>query len=222
MKNCLIFDLDGTLASTVPLIFETWQYIFEKYENRKYSQSDLIGIFGTNDEEKALMKFFPDRVEEAKADWLEYYTENHNKALLFPGIENLLIRLKNWKIPMGICTNKCSQTTEITVKAFGLDRFFPVIISASEVPSGKPRPDGIFKICKYHDVPPNRAWMIGDNRSDLLAARNSGALGISALWGALDVGRSLSAGADVVCRTVNDFRIFCEINLNGYKTVSHY
>ena len=48
--KCIVFDIDGTLTQTAPLIFESFNYVANKYIGRTYSIPEIISKFGPTEE----------------------------------------------------------------------------------------------------------------------------------------------------------------------------
>ena len=44
--DTIIFDFDGTLANTLPLIYDSFQKLFQKYDNRLITPEEIRSMFG--------------------------------------------------------------------------------------------------------------------------------------------------------------------------------
>ena len=93
--KCIVFDMDGTLTQTNQLIYDSFNYIAEKYAGRTYSIPEITAMFGPPEEGALLEIVGPDQIGEAMKDYLTYYRLHHNQsAQIYPGIEHILSFIK--------------------------------------------------------------------------------------------------------------------------------
>jgi HAD superfamily hydrolase (TIGR01549 family) len=176
-----IFDVDGTLTSTNQLIFDSFNFIAKKYLNRKFTDEEIVAMFGPT-EDVILKKWCEDKFDEARIEYYKYYSDNHWKAKLYPGIKEILDYLKNNKFPIGIFTGKGREATMITLKKLGVDHYFDLIVTGDDVANHKPSADGILKFVNHFKLKNERVLMIGDSVSDVKASKEAGIKVASALW----------------------------------------
>ncbi len=86
-----------------------------------------------------------ENIEAAKNDYFTYYSKNHWKAELYPGIIDILKYLRNQNYPLGIFTGKGRQASLITLNKLGVDQYFDLIVTGDDVINHKPSPEGILK-----------------------------------------------------------------------------
>ena len=176
-----IFDVDGTLTSTNQLIFDSFNFIAKKYLNRTFTDEEIVAMFGPT-EDVILKKWCEDKFDEARIEYYKYYSDNHWKAKLYPGINDILDYLKNKKFPLGIFTGKGREATMITLKKLGVDHYFDLIVTGDDVANHKPSADGILKFVNHFKLKNERVLMIGDSVSDVKASKEAGIKVASALW----------------------------------------
>ena len=176
-----IFDVDGTLTSTNQLIFDSFNFIAKKYLNRKFTDEEIVAMFGPT-EDVILKKWCEDKFDEARIEYYKYYSDNHWKAKLYPGINDILDYLKNKKFPLGIFTGKGREATMITLKKLGVDHYFDLIVTGDDVANHKPSAEGILKFVNHFKLKNERVLMIGDSVSDVKASKEAGIKVASALW----------------------------------------
>ena len=190
MKKLLIFDLDGTLGDTQPLlnfifadaltecgIPETEEHIRELVKESGYRP--------TKDGGHAPVAYL-DRVPD---DFGIYFWSNYEnyymKAAdrLYGGIRETLAELKVHGHKIAVFSNKPHRFTErIINKAFG-EGYFDFILGGTPEIAPKPEPTGILYICKMLGIKPEDAYMIGDLPADAASAVSANANYIGALWG---------------------------------------
>jgi len=176
-----IFDIDGTLTSTNQLIFDSFNYIAKKYLNKSFSDEEIVAMFGPT-EDVILKQWCGDKFKEAKKEYYTYYSKNHWKAKLYPGIKDILNYLKNKNYPLGIFTGKGRQASLITLKKLEVDHYFNLIVTGDDVTNHKPSAEGILKFVNQFGLKKDRVLMIGDSVSDVKASKEAGIKIASVLW----------------------------------------
>ena len=79
--DAFIFDIDGTLTSTNQLIFDSFNFIANKYLGRTFTDEEIIDLFGPT-EDVILKEWCGEKFEEAKRNYYDYYSKNHSIAQL--------------------------------------------------------------------------------------------------------------------------------------------
>jgi histidinol-phosphate aminotransferase len=107
---------------------------------------------------------------------------------------------------LGVVTGRPGDEARYTLARFGLDRYFPVIISNDDIPEGggKPRPDGLILAASM--LAADRGFYVGDTGDDMRAALRARLVPVGILPpdGGRTQKRSLSrSGAAVVLDSVN-------------------
>jgi pyrophosphatase PpaX len=179
----IIFDMDGTLAQTNDLIFNTFNYISQKYCNTPLTPEQITAMFGPP-EDAAIQNMVPDKIyETAMQDFYRYYADNHEeRADLYPGMRESLEKLKENGFNLGLFTGKGRVTTEITLKKLDIQEFFSAVVTGHDVILHKPSGEGIKKILKVFNISPSEALMVGDSVADILAATEVGVDVAAVLW----------------------------------------
>ena len=177
----IIFDIDSTLTYTNQLIFDSFNHITEKYLGKKFSDEEIIALFGPT-EDIILKKLCGKNYESAKYDYYNYYRENHAIAQLYDGIRDLIIDIKKKNVLLSIFTGKGRTSSLITLDVLGLTEFFDLIVTGDDVKNHKPHPEGIIKFLDKFRLNPKQVLMIGDAPSDIIAARECGVEIASAVW----------------------------------------
>ena len=179
--KAVIFDLDGTLANTLPLCIQAFRQSIEPIVNRPISDTEIIATFGPS-EEGTIMTLAPDHYEKGLSDYLFFYEAFHDicpKA--FGGIKELLTTLKNKQVHIAMVTGKGKYSTHISLKRFDLTHFFEFIETG--VPGGPRKADGIQIILdSLPGLKKEEFIYVGDATSDIIARRKVGIPVIAAAW----------------------------------------
>lgn len=201
----IIFDLDGTLADTLPLCFASFARVFERYAGRALSRDEIEPLFGPS-EEGIIRGLVPDRWEAALEEYLEFYQREHaHYGREIDGIADLLAWLARRRTRVGIVTGKGSRSGEISLRELGLAAHVSAIRYGS--PLGGVKPYAIRDMLDEWMIPPERAAYVGDSPSDMLDATCSGVSPIGAAWAPGSNPAALrAAGALYVFTTPSDLQ----------------
>ncbi len=215
MKNFegIIFDIDGTLASTHDLIFESFNHVIKKYYNKRLTTEEIVALFGPT-EDVILKEWMKDNYEKARKDYYDFYESQHEEmANIFPGLEEIIKLIKSKKIPLGIFTGKGRDTSIITLKAIKLHDYFDLIVTGDDVKEHKPAPEGIKKFLNAFNLRPEKVLMVGDTNTDVIASRNAGIRCALVLWDEFSRSKYSNAEADFIFYSVEEFQKFIEENI---------
>lgn len=187
MFEYVFFDLDGTLTDSEPGIVNAALYTLEKYnitvnekeELRKFIGPPLQDSFSTD------YGFNEEEIEEAIATFREYYADKgifENEV--YPGIEEVLIELKNRGKKLVIATSKPEVFTLQVLKHFDLLKYFDCIEAAS-LDDSRIKKGIIIKeaIEKLNITDLSKVVMVGDRKHDIKGANINGISSIGVLWG---------------------------------------
>lgn len=215
MLKCIIFDMDGTLTETNRLIFDSFNFIVQKYQGKTMSEKEITALFGPPEEGAIIPIVGEGNADQAMREYLEFYRKNHAKlARLYPGIRPLLKFLKEKKVWLALFTGKGIHTTNITLTELGLDGFFDLVVTGNDVVNHKPSSEGIRKILGHFGVRPEEAVMIGDSVSDVRAAREAGVLIGAVLWDSYGKEEVLKQRTDGVFHNVEELHTWLRNQLD--------
>lgn len=180
--EAVLFDLDGTLVDSLPLIFRTYRQVFDEM-GIPWNESDLEKMIGLP--LKDIGKYFTgkeaSRFEELYQ--LYYHRDLERYTRLYPGTLAVLSILEKHKIKLGIVTSKGKPGTTRTAAFTGLDRFMEVIVTAHDVSRHKPDPEPLLHAVQLLGAHVSRTIYIGDSSFDILTGRNAGARTLGVTWG---------------------------------------
>ncbi len=188
--NTYIFDLDGTLLSTLTDLVASTNYALRRYGMPEHTYED-IRLFVGNGVKKLIERAVPEGIGNSDFDnvymtFREHYMEHSlDTTGPYPGIMELLAELKKRGKRMAVVSNKFYAATE------GLCRYFfggyiDVAIGERDGIHKKPAPDAVFEAMRRLGADKESTVYIGDSDVDIETARNSGLPCISVLWGFRD------------------------------------
>lgn len=108
-----------------------------------------------------------------------------------------LVRLSA-RYRLAAVSNSGSDFNKVWLGHHGFSRFFSVFIGEQEVARKKPHPDGLLLAAEKLFVPVDTCFYVGDAQSDMLAAKNAGAVPVGVLTGTADRNLLEKAGAALV------------------------
>ncbi|MHA4810506.1 HAD family hydrolase [Flavitalea flava] len=203
--KAVIFDLDGTLADTLPLCIEAFRRSVEPLIHRSVTDEEIIATFGPS-EEGTIMALAPDHYEKGVADYLHFYQILHGLCPEpFGGIRDLLTELKKKSVRIAMVTGKGKHSTTISLQQFGLTPFFEYIETGS--PYGPRKAEGIeIVLNQFGDIPKDAVIYVGDAPSDITASRKAGIPVIAAAWAETAEPEKLKEGRpDEIFYTISHF-----------------
>ncbi len=209
MRNfdCVIFDVDGTLVSSLKLILDSMNHIARKYLNKTFSDKEILDLFGPT-EEAIIKKLYNERFEEAEKDYFNFYSDNHSEVDIFNGMKEIIQELKDRNVKLAVFTGKGKRSTEITLEKSGYNNLFEILITGDDVKECKPSGEGIIKILDYFDVSKDKTLMIGDSSHDVIAAQDAGVKIASVLWDSFSLEEIIKLKPDYLFKNLDELKIF--------------
>lgn len=179
--KAVIFDLDGTLANTLPLCISAFRQSVEPLINRSLSDAEIIATFGPS-EEGTIMALVPDHYDKGVTGYLQLYESLHSMCPVpFDGITELLQTLKDRGLRIAMVTGKGKHSTGISLQYFELTHFFELIETGS--PKGPRKAEGIRVILdQWNDISKDEVIYVGDAPGDITASRKAGIAVVAAAW----------------------------------------
>lgn len=174
------FDMDGTLADTIPMSIESFSRAVSPYAGRTLSREDVVEMFGLNEVGmiKAVVK---DRWQEALRDYYWNYEQLHTRCQApFEGIVSLIEELKRRGVIVALITGKAEESCRITLKRLGLEPLFSDIRTGSEDRNRKG--EHMLALLEKYGLSKEECVYIGDAVSDVTASGEAGVRCLSAAW----------------------------------------
>ena len=178
--EAMIFDLDGTLANTMPSIARAFQMVLAEHYKGDLASLDLYSLFGPS-EEGIFERLMPDRWELCHATYLEACEQLHSDdEVVFAGMTDALDLLRSTGLRLGVVTAKGAKSAELSLRLLGMNNFFDNVLTGS--PTGNNKPENIRTLLAEWCVAPARAAYVGDMTADVLSSREVGVIPLSAAW----------------------------------------
>lgn len=187
MKNTIIFDMDGTLLSTLEDIAGGVNHTMRQYGLPERSLEEVRRAVG-NGARRLIAAFLPGGEEDP---WLERILQDYEayyeahcqiRTRAYDGILEVLQQLKARQVKMAIVSNKGDGAVKELTRLF----FADYIAASQGVRDGirkKPAPDSVLEALKLLGSRPEEALYVGDSEVDYHTAVNAGVDCVLVSWG---------------------------------------
>ncbi len=177
--SAVIFDMDGVLADTIDLHYQSWQRVADEWQI-PFSKQDYSQILGMKREESVDYLLRNHTIDaETRLEMLrrknDYYlelVETLNSDKLLPGVQELLAELQ--AAQMRIALGSSSKNAELVLQKLGIDNLFEVIADGNSVPNSKPSPEVFQKAAELLGLPAAECLVIEDAAAGVEAAKAAG------------------------------------------------
>ncbi|MEC8252610.1 MAG: HAD-IA family hydrolase [Planctomycetota bacterium] len=184
-----LFDLDGTLADTLPDLAASTNYVRSLHGLPAVDAAVVRSFVG--DGARALLRralheaALDDAALDAAFDaYVEHHAEQCTRACrLFDGVAEHLHDLVDRGHPIAVVTNKPERFARPVVAHLGLDAFTDVVVGGDTLPTRKPDPAMLSHALARLGAPSGGATMVGDSLQDLVAGKALGARTVACLFG---------------------------------------
>ncbi len=181
--DTVLFDLDGTLIDSIPLIRQTFQQVFKEM-NIPWGNDDVMGWVGRPLKDTGIHFVGEEREPEFFKLYQRYYALEHDKQTkCFPGTVEMLERLSKRGFTLGVVTAKSGFVAQRSINFLGIDKYISVLIGAQDVTRHKPQPDPILAALEKLNRQPRQAVYVGDTPFDIIAAKAAQTKAVGVTWG---------------------------------------
>ena len=172
----LIFDLDGTLADSMPIHFKAWRLTAAE-NGFDYTEKQFLDTAGmpTHKIVTVINKELGFSLDPAKFSRRkeEIFLQNIKDLKVIKPVADIVREYHN-RLPMSIGTGGKKEIAWLTLKILGLDKYFDIVVSAEDVENHKPNPDTFLKCAELMKVAPEYCQVFEDGEMGLLAANRAG------------------------------------------------
>ncbi len=183
--STILFDFDGTLGNTIPLILASYRHTIERFGLEAADDATIRSWIGRTLPDMFTELVGADRAPElvdAYSAWQTDHVAEH--LVVYPGIDELLVDLAAAGARMGIATSRRRASAESLATALGLHAHLPLLVAMEDSEHHKPHPAPLLLAAERIGADPADCVYIGDAVVDLGAADAAGMAGIGVTWGA--------------------------------------
>jgi pyrophosphatase PpaX len=199
----VLFDLDGTLIDSGPIILASMQHAVRTVLGREIPPAELaltIGGQGIVAQMNAIDAEHADALLEA---YKEHNDGLHETLEAFEELLAVLPRLKAEGRKLGIVTAKRQRTVGLALDRFpALASALDLVVAHEDTERHKPDPDPVLLAVEKLGGAPGDAVYVGDSPFDIGAAKAAGVYSIAVGWGGIHPDeRLLAEEPDAFVRT---------------------
>ncbi|RKS76447.1 sugar-phosphatase [Actinomadura pelletieri DSM 43383] len=172
-----VFDLDGTLIDTEPRSRAQWSRLFDAH-GVPYDDSLISSFAGRRGMEvlRDLAHLFPGRtVEELFEQVVSYQSLPGMPAVApVPGAVGLIRSLADAGVPLAVVTSAERSYAEGLLDELGVRDLLDIVVTAGDVVTGKPHPEGYLAAARDLDVPVQETVGFEDTPAGVAAVKSAG------------------------------------------------
>jgi len=178
--KAVIFDMDGVLIDSEPLHKIIGLKMIQELRIppnieifKRFTGTTVISMWEILAQEFPL-KQNPDELASIYNNRFAEKLKTSNNVLLFEGIIDVLEMLKNKGIQVALASSSSREIVDTVLNKFGLNKYFSVTVTGSDVKHSKPHPEIFLTASKKLDVSPSYCIVVEDSPNGVKAALLAG------------------------------------------------
>jgi len=181
----VLFDLDGTVIDSGAIILASMRHAAKEVLGVEPADEELMAAVGGPGLEAQMHALAPDRVEELVTVYRAHNEPLHDGLVCCPGIDDVLVRLKDEGRRLGIVTAKRRKTVELAFDQVPLAHLFETVVGGDETERHKPDPEPLLLALQRLGARAHEAAYVGDAPFDVKAAKAAGLFSVAVTWGGI-------------------------------------
>jgi phosphoglycolate phosphatase-like HAD superfamily hydrolase len=172
-KRAVVFDLDGTLIDSLPLVLEAIAHALEPFGARP--PADIFARLG-GPPERFMPTLLADiaHVPTALARFEAFHHGNVHLVRPYERAAAVLAALRQADVPVAVWTGRDRVSTAWLLREHGLEEYFKTVVCGDDLPSHKPDSAGLREILRRLDVTAGETLFVGDADVDVLGGVGCG------------------------------------------------
>lgn len=177
MKKGAIFDMDGLLFDTEQLYQDSWNVLAVEFGQTPVPDF-AKAISGTNGEQmrKVVQTYYPsidaDEYIKRCLERVDRLEETHVPEK--PGLHTILNGLKKNGVRMAVASSSPAHMIRRNLQVAGVESFFDVVVSSSQVEHGKPAPDIFLLAASQLGFEPEECYVFEDSFNGIRSGAAAG------------------------------------------------
>lgn len=171
--RAVVFDLDGTLLDSLPLVLAAIAHALEPFGPRP--TMEIFAKLG-GPPERFLGTLLDDlnHVPTALQRMEAYHRANSHLIQPYNGAGGFLADLQRRGVRVALWTGRDRATTEVLLREHRLEGYFATTVCGDDLPTNKPDPQGLREIVHRLGVRPEETLFVGDADVDVLGGVGCG------------------------------------------------
>lgn len=165
--HAVVFDLDGTLIDSLPLVLRAITHAIEPFGARP--TMEIFAKLG-GPPERFLATLLDDarHVPTAMQRMRAFHDEHGMDLQPFAGVPEFLDALREGGVQLAIWTGRDRESTVYLLRKLRLETFFATVLCGDDLPTHKPDPEGLREILRRLGVSAAETIFVGDADVDVL------------------------------------------------------
>jgi pyrophosphatase PpaX len=182
----VLFDLDGTLIDSGPIILASMQHAVRAVLAREIPYEELAATVGGQGLVAQMRELAPDRVDELVEAYRLHNDPLHDTLEAFEEMLELIPRLRAEGRRLGLVTAKRHRTVALALDRFPvLEEELEVVVAHEDTERHKPDPDPVLLALERLEATPEEAAYVGDSPFDVRAAKAANVFAVAVGWGGI-------------------------------------
>jgi len=176
--QALLFDLDGTLADTLPIHLAAWREAGAEFgvtitDEMIMTHTGMPTVKVTEQlNDQYGWSLVPSAVKAAKDAAYARLKPQMGVKPIEPVYA--LAKAQRGRMPMAVGTGSSRHSAEDTLRSLGIAAWFEIVITADDVAHHKPAPDTYLRCAEALSVPPAACLVLEDGAYGLQAGKSAG------------------------------------------------
>lgn len=191
----IMFDLDGTLAHTLPQLTQAVCAVAQDL-GFKVPSAEEVSCYVGNGMDLLLARAILGRKDitlaEVPAEQLNQARESFSRHYMaglkenfevYPGVLEGLKNFKRMGIKLAVVSNKPNKFVRPLMEYMGFWPYLDLAMGGEVLPKKKPDPMPLNYVLKRYGIEPHEAMMVGDSNNDIRAGKNAGVVTVALTYG---------------------------------------
>ncbi|MDB6167959.1 MAG: phosphoglycolate phosphatase [Verrucomicrobia bacterium] len=172
--RAVIFDLDGTLVDSMPLVLRAFAHALEPACGTLTAEKIFAHLGGPPDRTFAALLKNEGEIAEAMQRLRDFSVQNWRLIQPFDGMHGLLDALRAGRQAVGLWTGRERESTEWILAEHGIGAKLDACVCGDDLATHKPDPGGLEEALRKLAVAPHEALFVGDADVDVIAGKACG------------------------------------------------
>ena len=182
----VLFDLDGTLIDSGPIILASMQHAIQSVLGREIPPEELAKTIGGQGLVAQMEALDAERVDELVEAYRLHNEPLHETLEGFEGMPVVLAELHDQGRKIGIVTAKRHRTVQLAFDRFPwLEDYVGLVVASEDTERHKPDPDPVLAALERFEADSGSAAYVGDSPFDIRSAKGADVFAVGVGWGGI-------------------------------------